>query len=163
MDEAEKKVAHAIIERLKVSGMEPYHLMALIDELRMIIKGDKGYPLEPLTEKEKMTTETKHTPFREALMKAWVQGWYSMTESDDGKHATADEIIKDFPVENAAPETAAERDKLKAINAELLEATRHGLSIAESWVHDQLDGTSNLGRALAELEPIRAAISKATK
>ena len=44
----------------------------------------------------------------------------------------------------------------------LLEAAKLGLHIAESWIHDQLDGTTGLKSALEELEPIRISIAKAT-
>ena len=45
---------------------------------------------------------------------------------------------------------------------DLLEAAKLALQSAESWIYDQLDGTSLLESALAELEPVRAAIAKAT-
>lgn len=44
---------------------------------------------------------------------------------------------------------------------DLATAAKLGLTIAEKWAHDQLDGTSSLGAALAELEPIREALRKA--
>lgn len=43
----------------------------------------------------------------------------------------------------------------------LLEAAQIALSIAESWIHDQLDGTSQLEIALRELSPVRDAIARA--
>lgn len=52
--------------------------------------------------------------------------------------------------------------RLIAAAPELLEAAKKALAEAESWIHDQLDGTSSLEGALAELEPVRAAIAKAT-
>jgi len=51
---------------------------------------------------------------------------------------------------------------LIAAAPDLLEAAKLALQSAESWIHDQLDGTSLLESALAELEPVRAAIAKAT-
>lgn len=50
---------------------------------------------------------------------------------------------------------------LMAAAPELLEAAKLGLRIADSWIHDQYDGTSFLSGALEELTPIRAAIAKA--
>lgn len=46
---------------------------------------------------------------------------------------------------------------------ELLAAANLALSIAESWIHDQLDGTSSLDSELANLAPVRDAIAKATE
>lgn len=52
---------------------------------------------------------------------------------------------------------------IHAVNchADLIAAAEAALQKAEMWVHDQLDGTSSLDRALADLEPIRVAIAKA--
>ena len=52
--------------------------------------------------------------------------------------------------------------RLIAAAPELLEAAQLALMIAESWIHDQLDGTGALDGALMNLIPIRAAIAKAT-
>jgi hypothetical protein len=52
--------------------------------------------------------------------------------------------------------------RLIAAAPDLLDAAILGLREAEGWVHDQLDGTKTLARALAELQPIRDAIAKAT-
>lgn len=52
--------------------------------------------------------------------------------------------------------------RLIAAAPELLAAATLALSIAESWIHDQLDGTSSLDGELANLTPVRAAIAKAT-
>jgi len=51
--------------------------------------------------------------------------------------------------------------RLIAAAPELLAAAKLALSEAESWIHDQLDGTSALEPALARLAPARAAIAKA--
>jgi hypothetical protein len=51
---------------------------------------------------------------------------------------------------------------LIAAAPDLLEAAELALQSAESWIYDQLDGTSSLESALAKLEPVRAAIAKAT-
>lgn len=52
--------------------------------------------------------------------------------------------------------------RLIATAPELLEAAQKALQVAESWIHDQLDGTSSLEEALAELDPVRKTIAKAT-
>jgi hypothetical protein len=44
--------------------------------------------------------------------------------------------------------------------SELLAAAKTALNGCESWIHDQLDGTNSLDKALAELQPVRDAISK---
>lgn len=51
--------------------------------------------------------------------------------------------------------------RLIAAAPDLLEAAKKGLEVAESWIHDQLDGTSLLDSALEELEPVRAVIQSA--
>jgi hypothetical protein len=51
---------------------------------------------------------------------------------------------------------------LIAAAPDLLEAAELALQSAESWIYDQLDGTSSLESALAKLDPVRAAIAKAT-
>lgn len=57
--------------------------------------------------------------------------------------------------------------KARAITAEakrdrLAQALQLAVSIAESWIHDQMDGTSGLASALAELDPARAALAPRT-
>lgn len=52
--------------------------------------------------------------------------------------------------------------RLIAAAPDLLEAAQLALMIAESWIHDQLDGTRLLDSALLNLAPVRAAIAKAT-
>lgn len=50
------------------------------------------------------------TPFQEACMRAWVDGWYAGRNgvlNDDGKRACADKLAKQFPAENAAQELLA--------------------------------------------------------
>ena len=56
---------------------------------------------------------------------------------------------------------AAELRRLHEVNAELLAAAKDGLYVAESWVYDQWEGTSNFDVGMQELTPIRAAIAKA--
>lgn len=44
--------------------------------------------------------QSKHTPLREAVMTAWVAGWYAGRNgerTDDGKHPAADKMERDFP------------------------------------------------------------------
>ena len=50
---------------------------------------------------------------------------------------------------------------LIAAAPDLLEAAQLALQIAESWIHDQLDGTSSIDGALLHLDPVRAAIARA--
>lgn len=59
----------------------------------------------------------------------------------------SDKALRDAQLISAAPD--------------MYEAAELGLKIAESWIHDQLDGCIGLKAALDELEPIRAALSKA--
>ena len=42
----------------------------------------------------------------------------------------------------------------------LVKALEDALAIADDWVHDQLDGTTSLKGALAELEPMKLALSQ---
>lgn len=48
----------------------------------------------------------------------------------------------------------------QASTQELVEALALALSIAESWIHDQLDGTSHVEDALAQLSPARTTLSR---
>lgn len=59
-------------------------------------------------------------------------------------------------------EEAKANGRLIAAAPDLLAASQLALHIAEAWAHEQLDGTRLLSGALAELEPVRAAIAKAT-
>ena len=52
--------------------------------------------------------------------------------------------------------------QLHQSNADLLAAAQLALSVAESWIHDQLDGTGSIEGELAELDPVRAVIARAT-
>lgn len=69
-----------------------------------------------------------------------------------GKRTAADAASHEEHFANAS---------LIAAAPDLLAAAKHALATAESWIHDQLDGTSSLDGELAELEPVRAAIAKA--
>jgi hypothetical protein len=55
------------------------------------------------------------------------------------------------------------RDDARLIAAapELLAACKLAAEIADSWIHDQLDGTGTVHKALAELNPVWEAIAKA--
>lgn len=44
---------------------------------------------------------------------------------------------------------------------DLLDAAKLALRVAESWIHDQLDGTSAFDPAWEELAPVRSVIAKA--
>lgn len=46
----------------------------------------------------------------------------------------------------------------RAAVAELIKNTKKALNIAESWIHDQLDGTSYLNESLSELDSVRAVL-----
>ncbi len=54
-----------------------------------------------------------------------------------------------------------DRARLIAAAPELLYAAKIGLEVAEKWIRDQLDGTSELDDALSALAPVRAALAKA--
>lgn len=45
----------------------------------------------------------------------------------------------------------------------LLKAAKLGLSVSESWVHEQLEGTSIFDGAMKALQPIRDAIAACTE
>ena len=66
-----------------------------------------------------------------------------------------------WPISRMVEDTDKDSAALIAAAPELLDAAELALRTAESWIHDQLDGTSSLESALAELEPVRAAIAKA--
>lgn len=51
---------------------------------------------------------------------------------------------------------------LLAAAPEMFEALKLALDAAESWIHDHLDGTRGLDLALAELQPCRDALAKAS-
>lgn len=58
----------------------------------------------------------------------------------------------------------SERDanaRLISAAPELFDAAKLALRLAESWIHDQLDGTRSIEQELAKLLPVRAAIAKA--
>lgn len=55
-----------------------------------------------------------------------------------------------------------DNSQLRETSTELLAAAQLALSVAEKWIHDRLDGTGVLDIALAKLEPVRAAIVRAT-
>ena len=57
---------------------------------------------------------------------------------------------------NNYPTLLAQRDAL-------LKAAKEALEAAESWIHDQLDGTTSLDRALEELSSVRSAIADCEK
>lgn len=51
---------------------------------------------------------------------------------------------------------------LIAAAPDLLQAAKTALNIADNWIHDQLGGTTSREGALIELDPVRAAIARAT-
>lgn len=54
----------------------------------------------------------------------------------------------------------AEMAEARAAVAELIENTEKALNIAESWIHDQLDGTPSLNESLSELDSVRAILAR---
>lgn len=73
---------------------------------------------------------------------------------------TSGDICRLLEVKAELAAAADEARDALAGHDDLLAAAKLALAEAESWIHDQLDGTSGLERALAELEPVRAAIAK---
>ena len=63
-----------------------------------------------------------------------------------------EQSLQVFPVADA---------HLMAAAPDLLTALKSATASLESWIHDQLDGTSSLRGALEELKPYHAAIAKA--
>jgi len=76
---------------------------------------------------------------------------HGMCEFDAGLHLiAADDLNRADPYERAESAEAALETAREALKL------AHG--IADSWIHDQLDGTSGLAAALAELEPATKAL-----
>ncbi len=71
-----------------------------------------------------MDVNLKHTPFREALMRAWVAGWYAGLDeirNDDGKYVASATIAEGFPAEDAAPDLLAAASQISAMFARCTE------------------------------------------
>jgi hypothetical protein len=50
-------------------------------------------------------TEKQPSDFRQAIMTAWVQGWYAKkARNDDGKRTTANHLAKRYPLLAAVPD-----------------------------------------------------------
>lgn len=77
---------------------------------------------------------------------------------DETSHARIRLITDAFDV---LDQTGLTPRQLAEQRAEFLAAAKLALSEAESWIHDQLDGTSALEPALARLAPARTAIANA--
>ena len=75
-------------------------------------------------------------------------------KSEDGEIVGSEGISGDSEINLA-------NARLIAAAPDLLEAAQLALQIAESWIHDQLDGTSSIDGALLHLDPVRAAIARA--
>jgi hypothetical protein len=91
--------------------------------------------------------------------------WVVYDDSNNGKTNRIEIAARGKTVAriyHSVPEEDLPNARLIAAAPDLLEAAKLALQSAESWIHDQLDGTSSLESALAELEPVRAAIAKAT-
>lgn len=72
-------------------------------------------------------TDKTHTKFREALMRAWVDGWNAglddrISGSDDGKRSCADRLAAEFPVQEHAEEML---DLLRMIERDMREVVEH--------------------------------------
>jgi hypothetical protein len=70
------------------------------------------------------------------------------------------EVAACGPTESGSDEQEANANLIAAA-PDLLESAQLALKIAESWIHDQLDGTSAIDGALRHLDPVRAAIARA--
>lgn len=98
-----------------------------------------------------MTRPAEHTPgFRVSLCDG------RLYESDFGPC-----VAQVFFVEDRPPSDFNKRLAMFAASPALLEAAELGLSKAEEWIIDQLEGTSSFKAAMAELDPIRAALALA--
>ena len=117
------------------------------------------------------TPNKKHTPT------PWISAQDSLTDNislrtKEGRHV-ADltttqhiQLVTDTREERVARWTEVQSNAafiVRAVNhhENLLRAAKEALANAESWIHDQLDGTSSLNSQLEALEDVRAAIAKA--
>lgn len=95
---------------------------------------------------------TQHTPG------PWEKNRHGELLGSNGKHV----CLWSSGIGNAprSPRTEANTTLVTAA-PDLLEAAKLALKIAESHIHNELDGTIYCESALAELEPVRQAIAKA--
>ena len=98
------------------------------------------FPYEPMEVKEQCSVEG-------------ITYFMVQTKSSRDGWEVAD-IRPDIPNQRKAAD-------LFAAAPDLLEAAQLALQIAESWIHDKLDGTSSIDGALLHLDPVRAAIARA--
>ena len=96
-----------------------------------------------------MPSETKHTQGPLVALKGkQADGYYHVRRDHGGKMTTGYFFVQgDADLFAAAPE--------------MLEALDDLIAIAESNIHDELEGTSYLDMTLSDFEPARAALRKA--
>jgi hypothetical protein len=88
----------------------------------------------------------------------WRDLWVHMCVCRDGMAPGSSGLRKLGPVADLE-----DTEALLAQNAALRDALTLAVSIAESWIHSELDGTSSLGGALDHLKPCHAALALTTK
>ncbi len=116
-----------------------------------------------------MTDKAKHTPGPWLIVDRLVYALTPYLGNNRTMAASLPEGVNRFQCsvdscnsrEGAPVEEVMANVRLIAAAPELLDAAELALKTAESWIHDQLDGTSGLEPALAELDLVRAAIAKA--
>lgn len=93
------------------------------DAARQILDGAAATPTPEPKPAPCLTTAKTHTKFREALMRAWVDGWNAglddrISGSDDGKRSCADRLAAEFPAQEHADELL---DLLRTIERDMRE------------------------------------------
>jgi hypothetical protein len=94
----------------------------------------------------------------ENFAKGYPTAWDMVREANNQRDALVQrcsELLKDRDAFEA---------KLIAVEQqrdELLAAAIKSVKVAESWIHDQLDGTSSFNSAMGELDDVRQTIAKA--
>ena len=102
----------------------------------------------------------KHTPGPWRINTAIRAGEFDVKDANSsGGHAPIAKVRGD---KRRTAKQALANARLIAAAPDLLEAAKLGLREAEGWIRDQLEGTRMFDAAMKELDPIRAAIAKAT-
>ena len=96
----------------------------------------------------------KHTPGPWLIEPQW-------SERCGGSVAVVNREVSGWDWDVCSVHSSEANARLIAAAPDLLEAAQLALQIAESWIHDQLDGTSSIDGALLHLDPVRAAIARA--
>ncbi len=73
--------------------------------------------------------------FEDALREMWWDGWQAHKKSRSLDIVRLAQYLTQYPILAAAPETAAERDRLKKSNEKLLTACKEGLELAQMLNH----------------------------